>query len=89
MFVTTSDKLNFQSVVDNYTMVKKDYQWAVSNTKFPNLDEVEFYSFSLLTNEEFATHKKDIDLFKKELTTLGLTNDEIRILFCSDYKICY
>jgi len=31
MFVTTSDKLNFQSVVDNYTMVKKDYQWAVDN----------------------------------------------------------
>lgn len=31
MFVKPSDKLNFQSIVDSYTLVKKDYQWAADN----------------------------------------------------------
>jgi hypothetical protein len=76
--------------VDNDFLEKgKAYQWAISDTKFPNLDEVEFYNFSLLTNDEFKVHKADIDLFKKELNTLGLSNDEIKVLFCADYKICY
>jgi hypothetical protein len=76
--------------VDNMFLKNgKTYQWAISDTKFPNLEEVEFYNFSLLTSEEFKVHKEDIDLFKKELSALGLTNDEIKVLFCTDYKICY
>jgi hypothetical protein len=76
--------------VDNEFLEKgKAYQWAISDTKFPDLEEVEFYNFSLLTNDEFKVHKTDIDLFKKELTILGFTNDEIKVLFCTDYKICY
>lgn len=76
--------------VDNEFLEKgKEYQWAITDTKFPNLEEVEFYNFSLLTGDEFKVHKPDIDLFKKELSALGLTNDEIKVLFCTDYKICY
>jgi hypothetical protein len=76
--------------VDNEFLVKgKEYQWAVSDTKFPNLDELDFFNFSLLTGDEFLEYKSDIDLFKKELTSLGLSKGEIKVLFCNDYKICY
>ena len=76
--------------VDNEFLEKgKAYQWAVSDTKFPNLDDVEFYKFSLLTTDEFNVLKPDIDLFKKELSALGFTSNEIRTLLCTDYKICY
>ena len=76
--------------VDNDFLEKgKAYQWAISDTKFPNLEEIEFFNFTLLTNDEFKLLKPDIDLFKKELSSLGLTSDEIGTLLCADYKICY
>ena len=87
-FGVTSSSLTL--FVDNQILKKgKAYQWAISDQDFPNLEQVEFYNFSLLTSDELKLLEPDIDLFKKELSAFGFTSDEIRTLLCTDYKICY
>lgn len=81
---------NFTLFVDDQLLKKgKNYLWAVSETKFPDLDALIFYNFSLLSNEEFKAMEPDINLFKKDLQKLGFTASEIKIMLCNDYKICY
>lgn len=76
--------------VDNVILTKgNSYEWTVSDKKFPNLEETEYFSFSILTNEEFAALKSDLDAFKTDLSAIGFSTEEIKQLMCSDYKICY
>ena len=76
--------------IDNEILEKgKSYKWAISDDKFPNYEQVEFYSFTILTRDEFRLLKPDIDMFKKELSALGFTSNEIKSMLCIDYKICY
>jgi len=76
--------------VDNEVLQQgKTYQWAVSDKKFPNLVEVDYYNFSLLSAESFNELKPDIEQFKKELSALGFSSKEVKAMLCNDYKICY
>ncbi|MGB1308674.1 MAG: hypothetical protein ACPG6B_07170 [Oceanihabitans sp.] len=65
------------------------YQWAISEKKFPNLDDLVFYNFTLLTPEEFKALKPEIEAFKADMQKLGFTPSEIKNLLCNDYKMCY
>ncbi len=81
---------NLTLFVDDQLLKKgKSYQWAVSETKFPDMDALTFYNFSLLSNDEFKALEPDIDLFKRDLAALGFSTSEIKIMLCNDYKICY
>lgn len=81
---------NLTLFVDDQLLKKgKIYQWAVSETKFPDMEALTFYNFSLLSNEEFKSLEPDIELFKKDLQALGFNASEIKIMLCNDYKICY
>lgn len=81
---------NLTLFVDDHLLKKGNmYQWAVSETKFPDMDALTFYNFSLLSNEEFKSLEPDIELFKKDLQALGFNASEIKIMLCNDYKICY
>ena len=76
--------------VDNSILTKGSiYQWTVSDKKFPDLEQIEYFNFSIITNEEFAALKPELDAFKSDLSAIGLSTDEIKQLLCSDYKICY
>lgn len=81
---------NLTLFVDDQLLKKgRSYQWAVSETKFPDLEALVFYSFSMLSNEEFKALEPEIQLFKKDLQSLGFSAPEIKLLLCNDYKICY
>lgn len=76
--------------VDNTILNRGEmYQWAISEKKFPNLDDLVFYNFSLLTLDAFNTLKPEFDSFKKDMLSLGFSNKEIKEMLCNDYKICY
>lgn len=65
------------------------YQWAISEKKFPNLDDLVFYNFSLLTEAAFQTLQPELDAFKKDMQSLGFSSEEIKKMLCNDYKVCY
>jgi hypothetical protein len=76
--------------VDNRLLTKGNtYQWSVSDQKFPDLEQIEYFNFSIITNEEFAALKPELDSFKNDLSAIGFSTEEIKQLLCSDYKICY
>lgn len=66
-----------------------NYQWAIADKKFPNLEELEFYNFTLLTTEEYIALKPNIDAFTKDMKNLGFSAIEIKESLCNDYKICF
>lgn len=76
--------------VDNTILNRGEmYQWAISEKKFPNLDDLVFYNFSLLTLDAFNALKPELESFKKDMTSLGFSAIEIKEMLCNDYKICY
>lgn len=65
------------------------YQWAISKEKFPDLNQIQFYTFSLVTTKEFNELKTDLAEFKTEMKRLGFNDNEIKLSLCNDYKLCF
>lgn len=73
----------------NLLQASKTYEWTITETKYPNLKKTPFYSFKLLTQDEFAARQNEIKEISKFLKQIGLSKTEIREAICQDYKICY
>ena len=66
---------------ETFLKLGNTYEWAITETKYPNLKKTTFHSFNLLTETEF---KSIITYLKQE----GLSRSEIRTTLCKVYKIC-
>ena len=82
---------NFVTLFVDNTILNRgeSYEWAISEKKFPNLDDLVFYNFALLTSETFNALKPELDSFIKDMESLGFTPKEIKEMLCNDYKMCY
>ncbi len=76
-------------VDDNLLKTGKQYEWTITETRFPNLKETLFYQFRLLTEDEFKAKQGDIKRINSFLKQLGYNKAEIRETRCQDFKICY
>lgn len=85
---TESDNLTL--FVDNELLSRgKTYEWTVSETKYPNFEDVKFYNFELLDTQKFRETQEKMAKITSELKKLGFENDEIKRMLCEDYKVCY
>lgn len=76
--------------IDNQLLKRgKEYQWAVSKTKYPNFEKVKFYSFELLDSKQFKAIQEELSELTKDLEKLGFNSSEIKKMICEDYKVCY
>jgi len=88
---TIGTPVNTISLMIDGTLLQQghDYEWAITETRFPNMDKTTFYSFHILSKDEFKNVKKDIALISTDLKNMGFTRSEIKAVICQDYKICY
>jgi hypothetical protein len=76
--------------VDKKVLVPgKEYLWSISNEKYPNLNNIDFYYFSLLDKNSFENKKSELTNLISDLELLGLSQTEIKDILCKDYKLCY
>lgn len=76
--------------VDNELLkVGKQYGWAISESQFPDMNELKMHNFFILSAAEFKAMKPAIDSIKKDFIALGFSEIEIKEIFCFDFKICY
>ncbi len=76
--------------IDNQLLKRgKEYQWAVSKTKYPNFEKVKFYHFELLDSKQFKAIQEELSELTKGLEKLGFSQIEIKQMICEDYKMCY
>ena len=64
------------------------FQWTVSTEAFPNLDNIPFYSFTLIDRNAYETLKEDYSSFIKDLENLGHSEKEIESILCETYGLC-
>lgn len=67
----------------------RNYEWAVTETKYPTEDETKFYSFSVMKESEFKILSKEMKTIMAYLKQQGLNRLEIQQTLCEVYKICY
>ena len=66
-----------------------NYQWCITETKYPNYKKIVFYNFKLLNQSEFESLDDEIKNISEVLKEIGLSEIEIRETICQDFKICY
>ena len=76
-------------VHDSIIKQGKSYQWAITETKYFNENEVAFYNFSILNKSEFKALEPKINELSNYLKSLGLNKKEIKATISEDYKIYY
>ena len=77
------------TVDQNLLKLGADYEWAITETRFANLEKIPFYGFRLLDEKEFKSKQLEIQQLTKDLKQLGFSNSEVREICCKDYKFCY
>ena len=65
------------------------YQWAITETKFFNENELSFFNFRFITKSEFKALEPDIKELSNYLKSLGLNKKEIKATVSEDYNIYY
>ncbi|WP_431135522.1 hypothetical protein [Psychroserpens mesophilus] len=88
---TIGTPVNTISLMVDGTLLQQgnDYEWAITETKFPNINKVPFYSFHILSNDEFKDVKANISLISADLKNMGFTNSEVQTAICEDFKLCF
>jgi hypothetical protein len=76
--------------IDNLLLKRGNfYEWTVTETKYPNFEEITFYSFELLDSKMFKALQEELSELTKDLKKLGFNDTEIKTMLCEDYKVCY
>lgn len=84
---TFSDSLLLQ--IDNYLLKPGNlYEWSVAISSFPNLNELEFSTLSVLTKEEYLKIAEEVAILVESFKLLGFTEAEIQQAICESYKFC-
>jgi hypothetical protein len=85
-----TDTTSLTLFVDNNILSRGNtYQWTVSSEKYPNFEEIKFYSFELLNSQQFKNMQSEIGSITIDLKKLGFTDTEIKMMLCEDYKVCF
>ena len=71
-------------IFDNST----SFEWCVTTEEFPNLKNLTFYTFELLSKSEYKSLKKDYVTLENQLKALGLSDEDINKSICKIYRIC-
>lgn len=66
----------------------KQYEWSVVESKYENLNKVEFSSFTLLSESEYNQKQEEYKALYQFLKTLGYEESEAKTIFCQRYKTC-
>lgn len=71
-------------------LLKKNtsYQWTITETKFFNIEKLNFHTFTIPGQEEYAKLKNDSQKIENYLLKLGVNQDNIDKILCQDFKIC-
>ncbi|WP_033961940.1 hypothetical protein [Psychroserpens jangbogonensis] len=88
---TIGTPVNTISLMIDGTLLKQgnNYEWAITETKYPNMNKTPFYSFHILSNDEFKNVKKDLSLLSADLKNMGFTSLEVQTAICQDFKLCF
>ena len=76
-------------VDNNLLKLGHDFEWAITETKYPTKDKTIFYSFSLMEESDFKALNSEIKSIISYLKLQGLDRSEIQKTLCEAYKICY
>jgi len=76
-------------VDNNLIEYGKSYDWAVVETKFPNLEKLEFNRLNVGTQNDFKELKEEIASISRLLKDIGMNDQEARELLCVDFKKCF
>tara|TARA_R110001606_G_scaffold68010_1_gene155279 strand:+ start:32929 stop:33708 length:780 start_codon:yes stop_codon:yes gene_type:complete len=72
------------SIFDNSEM----FQWAVSTEAFPNIENMPFYTFKLISRNQYLQLMEAYKGFVEDLKTFGTSDSEIKDILCETYKLC-
>ncbi len=64
------------------------YEWSVTTSSFPNLNELKFNLLDIVTKQEYEQLEKEVAALIKVFTLLGFSEAEIQEAICIDYKFC-
>lgn len=64
------------------------FEWTVSTESFPNLNNIPFYSFSLVDRNTFSELTRKYADFVSDLKNLGMNDSEISEVLCRTYGLC-
>jgi hypothetical protein len=66
----------------------KSYEWTVLESKYENLNNLDFSTFNLLSKSEFEIKQAELESISDFLKSLGYQPGEIKTMLCADYKTC-
>lgn len=66
----------------------QNYEWSVSSSSFPNLNELKFNRLNMLSKDAYLKFEQEMAAIVKAFTLLGFTVEEIQEVICLDYKFC-
>jgi len=64
------------------------FEWTVSTLEFPNLKNMPFSTFQLMSREEYAAFLESQSVLIENLKALRLTDEEVLNSLCETYDIC-
>jgi hypothetical protein len=76
-------------VDENVLKAGHQYEWAITETKYPTKDKTTFYSFSLMKDTDLKAINVEIKTIISYLKQQGLNRSDIQKALCEAYKICY
>lgn len=66
----------------------KSYEWAVTTEAFPNLNNLQFFRFSIITKQQYAELKEVLVAQLQNPELNKLSKKELQILLCENYNLC-
>lgn len=76
--------------LDNFLLKSgQGYEWSVSTSSFPNLNELKFNRLDILSKEEHEKLEREVAAIITAFKYLGFSEAEIQEAICLDYRFCY
>ncbi|MDY2588344.1 hypothetical protein [Winogradskyella aquimaris] len=69
--------------------VGQSYQWTVVESKYENLEKINYKTFTLLDDSSYQNIKKEVDYLSEFLGSIGFSENEIESILCNEYKTCF
>ena len=64
------------------------YQWSVTDEAFPNLNNLQYYTFTLITKEAYTLKKEELLSQLQNPNLKTLSRREIETWLCARYNLC-
>ncbi|WP_460218414.1 hypothetical protein [Psychroserpens sp. MEBiC05023] len=84
---TKSTSISFYEE-NNIFQLGIEYEWSISNDEYPDVNNLPFYSFKIITRKDYEKEKLTYTSLIKDLKTLKLSEEDIDSILCETYRIC-